>query len=95
MPYTVDEEEWEYRDPTYILLNKPPGYECSQKPSAWPSVLDLLPDPFRGACDISILGVHVRTRSRSKRLLDMHTPTKLLAERKVQTVGRLDVDTTG
>lgn len=47
MHYTVDDEEWEYHELSYILLNKPPGYECSQKPSAHPSVMDLLPSPFR------------------------------------------------
>lgn len=47
MQYTVDDEEWEYHVLSYILLNKPPGYECSQKPSAHPSVMDLLPSPFR------------------------------------------------
>lgn len=30
-----------------IMLNKPAGIECSQKPSAWPSVYTLLPDPLR------------------------------------------------
>ena len=63
MAYTVDGVEWEFHNPCYILLNKPPGYECSAKPSAWPSILDLLPGPFR--------------------------------DRGVQSVGRLDVDTTG
>ena len=63
MHFTVDEEEWEYHHLSYILLHKPQGYECSQRPSAHPSVMDLLPDPFR--------------------------------ERGVQSVGRLDVDTTG
>ena len=30
-----------------VLLHKPAGYECSQKPSHWPSVLLLLPPPLR------------------------------------------------
>jgi 16S rRNA pseudouridine516 synthase len=30
----------------YIALNKPPGYECSRKPSHHPGVLSLLPDQF-------------------------------------------------
>ncbi len=30
-----------------LLLHKPAGYECSQKPSHWPSVLLLLPPPLR------------------------------------------------
>lgn len=30
-----------------IMLHKPAGIECSQKPSAWPSVYTLLPAPLR------------------------------------------------
>jgi 16S rRNA pseudouridine516 synthase len=30
-----------------VALNKPAGYECSQKPSHHPSVLSLLPPPLR------------------------------------------------
>jgi 16S rRNA pseudouridine516 synthase len=30
-----------------VLLHKPAGYECSHKPSAWPSVYALLPSPLR------------------------------------------------
>jgi 16S rRNA pseudouridine516 synthase len=29
------------------MMHKPAGYECSQRPSAWPSVLSLLPTPLR------------------------------------------------
>jgi 16S rRNA pseudouridine516 synthase len=29
------------------MLHKPAGYECSQKPSAWPSIYTLLPAPLR------------------------------------------------
>jgi len=29
------------------LLHKPAGYECSHKPSAWPSLYTLLPAPLR------------------------------------------------
>ena len=59
----VDGLPWVCHDLALILLHKPAGYECSQKPSAWPSVLLLLPPPLR--------------------------------QRGVQSVGRLDVDTTG
>ena len=31
----------------YVLLHKPAGYECSHKPSAWPSMYTLLPPPLR------------------------------------------------
>jgi 16S rRNA pseudouridine516 synthase len=30
-----------------MLLNKPAGTECSQKPSAYPSIYTLLPAPLR------------------------------------------------
>ncbi|WP_295548338.1 16S rRNA pseudouridine(516) synthase [uncultured Pseudacidovorax sp.] len=45
--YTVQGKNWEYHAKAYVLLNKPAGTECSQKPSTWPSVYTLLPDPLR------------------------------------------------
>lgn len=39
-------EEWRYREKVYLALNKPPGYECSRKPSHHPGVLTLLPEQF-------------------------------------------------
>ena len=44
--FTVFDEEWEYRQHVYIVLNKPAGYECSRKPSHHPGVLTLLPEQF-------------------------------------------------
>ncbi len=38
---------WPYHEPALIVLHKPLGYECSRKPSAWPSVMTLLPAPLR------------------------------------------------
>ncbi len=38
---------WPYFDKALILLNKPAGYECSQKPKHHPSVMSLLPAPLR------------------------------------------------
>lgn len=61
--FSVDGEPWEYREKAYLMLNKPAGYECSQKPSHHPGVYALLPSPLR--------------------------------ERGVQSIGRLDEDTTG
>lgn len=61
--FSVDGEDWQYREKTYVMLHKPGGYECSQKPKHYPSVLSLLPAPLRN--------------------------------RGLQTVGRLDEDTTG
>jgi 16S rRNA pseudouridine516 synthase len=61
--FSVDGEEWLYREKAYVLLHKPAGYECSQRPKHHPSVLSLLPIQLRN--------------------------------RGLQTVGRLDEDTTG
>jgi len=63
LAFSVDGDEWQYRKKAYVMLNKPAGYECSQKPKHHPSVLSLLPMPLRN--------------------------------RGLQTVGRLDEDTTG
>ena len=61
--FSVDGRDWQYREKVYVLMNKPAGHECSQKPKHHPSVLSLLP-------------VQLRNRG-------------------LQTVGRLDEDTTG
>lgn len=44
---SVDDLDWPYRVPALVVLNKPAGYECSQRPSHHPSVLSLLPPPLR------------------------------------------------
>lgn len=44
--FTVDDQDWQYRDKVYVLLNKPAGYECSRSPQSHPSVLRLLPPPL-------------------------------------------------
>lgn len=61
--FSVGGQDWHYREKVYVMLHKPGGYECSQKPKHHPSVLSLLP-------------VQLRNRG-------------------LQTVGRLDEDTTG
>ncbi|MDO4936357.1 MAG: 16S rRNA pseudouridine(516) synthase [Sutterellaceae bacterium] len=45
--FTVDGQTWPYCEKALILLNKPAGYECSQKPLHHPSVMTLLPVPMR------------------------------------------------
>lgn len=45
--FTVAGQEWPVFDKALILLNKPAGFECSQKPKHHPSVLSLLPAPLR------------------------------------------------
>jgi 16S rRNA pseudouridine516 synthase len=43
----VDGQPWPVSAHALLVLNKPVGFECSQKPSAWPSVMNLLPAPLR------------------------------------------------
>lgn len=47
LAFEVSGQPWVYQATALVLLHKPVGYECSQKPSAWPSVLLLLPAPLR------------------------------------------------
>ena len=44
---TVRGEPWPFHAKALVLLNKPAGYECSQKPKHHPSVMSLLPPPLR------------------------------------------------
>lgn len=45
--FSVQGRDWEFHDKAYVLLHKPAGTECSQKPSTYPSVYTLLPAPLR------------------------------------------------
>jgi 16S rRNA pseudouridine516 synthase len=45
--FTVQGAEWEYHEKAYLMLHKPAGTECSQKPSTYPSIYTLLPSPLR------------------------------------------------
>ncbi len=45
--FRVRGEDWPYVEKAYIVLNKPAGTECSQKPSTYPSVYTLLSAPLR------------------------------------------------
>ena len=38
---------WPFQAKAYVLLHKPAGTECSQKPSTYPSIYTLLPPPLR------------------------------------------------
>jgi 16S rRNA pseudouridine516 synthase len=61
--FSVRGEDWPYHAKALLMLHKPAGTECSQKPKHHPSVYSLLPPPLR--------------------------------RRDVQSIGRLDEDTTG
>ena len=45
--FRVQGVDWEYFEKAYVLLHKPAGTECSQKPSTYPSIYTLLPSPLR------------------------------------------------
>lgn len=45
--FQVQGETWVYHERAYLMVHKPAGFECSQKPSTYPSVYTLLPGPLR------------------------------------------------
>ena len=45
--FTVQGVQWRYFEKAYLMLHKPASYECSQKPSTYPSIYTLLPAPIR------------------------------------------------
>lgn len=47
LSYSVQGVTWVCHDKAYLMLNKPAGTECSQKPSTYPSIYTLLPSPLR------------------------------------------------
>ena len=47
LAFQVQGEPWVYHAKAYLMLHKPSGYECSQKPSTYPSIYTLLPAPIR------------------------------------------------
>ena len=53
--FGVRGELWPYHASALVLLNKPAGYECSQKPKHHASVYSLLPAPLRNR-DVQAVG---------------------------------------
>ena len=47
LQFTVQGTQWAYHEKAYLMLHKPAGTECSQKPSTYPSIYTLLPSPLR------------------------------------------------
>lgn len=47
LEFEVQGRLWPYQERAYLLLHKPTGYECSQKPGMYPSIYTLLPGPLR------------------------------------------------
>lgn len=59
--FEVDGVAWVYAQRAYLMLHKPPGLECSQRPGRYPSVYTLLPAPLRqrptsGAAGVQAVG---------------------------------------
>jgi len=48
LAFAVRGELWTYHERAVLVMNKPTGHECSQKPKHHPSVYSLLPPPLRG-----------------------------------------------
>jgi 16S rRNA pseudouridine516 synthase len=53
--YTVKDEAWEYREPSYLMMHKPSNYECSHKTQHHPTIYSLLPYPIV-ARDVQCIG---------------------------------------
>jgi len=47
LQFSVQGTAWAYHEKAYLMLHKPAGTECSQKPSTYPSIYTLLPPPLR------------------------------------------------
>ena len=47
LTFVVQGVAWPFRERAYLMLHKPAGYECSQKPGMYPSIYTLLPGPLR------------------------------------------------
>ena len=47
LAFSVQGTPWLFQTKAYLMLHKPAGTECSQKPSTYPSIYTLLPAPLR------------------------------------------------
>ncbi len=74
---------WEVHACAYLMMNKPPQTECSQRPSAWASVYSLLPAPLRARPRTGGTGVQAVGR------LDQDTTGLLLLSDDGQFIHRM------
>ncbi|WP_311221519.1 MULTISPECIES: 16S rRNA pseudouridine(516) synthase [unclassified Acidovorax] len=80
----VQGREWPYQLKAYVMLNKPAGTECSQKPSTYPSIYTLLPTPLRQRpSKTAVIGVQAVGR------LDQDTTGLLLLSDDGQFIHRM------
>ena len=81
--FWVQGQRWEAQELAYLMLYKPAGTECSQKPGAWPCVYTLLPEPLRQRPGGAAQGVQAVGR------LDQDTTGLLLLSDDGQFIHRL------
>ena len=81
--FEVQGEPWAYHQRAYLLMHKPAGHECSQKPGAYPSIYTLLPAPLRQRGGGAAAGVQAVGR------LDQDTTGLLLLSDDGQFIHRL------
>ena len=81
--FRVQGVDWEYHDKAYLLLHKPAGTECSQKPSTYPSIYTLLPTPLRQRPSKGVTGVQAIGR------LDQDTTGLILLSDDGQFIHRM------
>lgn len=81
--FHVQGERWVYQAHAYLMLHKPTGHECSQKPGAWPSIYTLLPGPLRSRPSGAASGVQAVGR------LDQDTTGLLLLSDDGKFIHRL------
>ncbi len=55
LSFTINGEAWQYREESYLMLNKPTNYECSHKTQHHPTIYSLLPYPLV-ARDVQCIG---------------------------------------
>lgn len=83
LQFVVQGVTWQYQEKAYLMLHKPAGYECSQKPSAHPSIYTLLPAPIRQRGGGAAAGVQAVGR------LDQDTTGLLLLSDDGQFIHRM------
>jgi 16S rRNA pseudouridine516 synthase len=81
--FWVQGVRWTYHRQAYLVLHKPAGTECSQKPGAYPSIYTLLPSPLRMRGGGAAAGVQAVGR------LDQDTTGLLLLSDDGQFIHRL------
>ena len=81
----VSGKPWPFYEKALVLLNKPSGYECSQKPKHHPSVLSLLPPPLR---ERGVQPVYVYTQVGPDHDRTFHVEVRVADEVLARATGR-------